>query len=65
MSIAEKDLAQHDTYLTIKEFANAFRITDEFVRTQIHKNVIQAVKLGSIFRIPASELERIRKEGWD
>lgn len=49
--------------LTVKEFADAIRVSVSTVRNWIRNGTIQAVKMGRNFKIPASELERIMKNG--
>jgi excisionase family DNA binding protein len=50
------------TLLTVREFAEAVRISEQTIRRRVNDGTLQAVKLGALMRIPTSELERLLGE---
>lgn len=48
---------------TLKEIADALRLSYHSVFNMVHSGKIKAVKFGTHWRITESELERIKKEG--
>ncbi len=49
------------TFLTVNEFAQALRVSDETVRRRFDDGDLLGVRLGSVRRIFASELERLER----
>ncbi len=48
----------HETYLTVREVAEIFRITHSTVYSWINGGDIAAVQVGGSWRIPQSQFER-------
>jgi excisionase family DNA binding protein len=48
----------HETYLTVREVAEIFRITHSTVYSWINAGDISAVQVGGSWRIPQSQFER-------
>lgn len=46
-------------YLTVREFAELFRVSTQLVRNEIRTESIKAIRVGKAFRIPRSEVERL------
>jgi len=46
---------------SIREFADAFRVSNSSVRRGIHKGDIRAIRVVGSWRIPRSERERIKR----
>jgi excisionase family DNA binding protein len=60
------DSITHDAtgeHLTTRQFASRYQIHEETVRRMIREHRVQAVKMGRHWRVPATEFERITKEG--
>lgn len=45
--------------LTVREVAEALRVSTETIRRHVHDGTIRAVTIGRLIRIPAPELERL------
>jgi excisionase family DNA binding protein len=52
-------------FLTVKEFAEALKVSPSAVRNWIHNGTIKAITIGRTVRIPKSELERLTRGGGD
>lgn len=48
-------------YLTVKEFAEMFRLSPQTVYLMIGDGRVNTVRIGKAIRIPAEEIERIEK----
>lgn len=48
-------------YITVTEFAKKFNISRQFVWKMIKEGKLKAIKIGSIYKIPVSEVDRIEK----
>ena len=48
-------------YTTVTQFAKRFGISRQFVWKMIKEGKLKAIKIGSIYKIPVSEVERIKK----
>lgn len=48
-------------YFKVSEFAKKFGISRQFVWKMIKEGKLKAIKIGSIYKIPASEVDRIEK----
>lgn len=49
-------------YVSVSEFAKKFSVSRQFVWKLIKENKLKAIKIGSIYKIPNSELERIENK---
>ena len=47
-------------YITVTEFAKRFGISQQFVWKMIKEGRLKAIKIGSIYKIPVSEIDRIK-----
>ena len=47
----------HDDYLTVREVADIFRITQRTIYSWIRNGALNAVQLGGSWRIPKSQFE--------
>jgi len=45
--------------LTVRQVARAFKVSEETIRRRCDDGTLHAVRLGSVRRIPASELDRL------
>ena len=45
----------------VSEFATKFSVSRQFVWKLIKEGKLKAIKIGSIYKIPVSEVERIKK----
>ena len=52
-------------WLTVKQFADAVQVSVGSVRNWISNGSLKAYKVGTRYRIPASELERMQKSWTD
>ena len=50
-----------EQYTTVSEFAKQFSISRQFVWKLIKEGKLKAIKIGSIYKISVSEVERIKK----
>lgn len=48
-------------YTTVSEFATKFSVSRQFVWKLIKEGKLKAIKIGSIYKIPVSEVDRIKK----
>lgn len=48
-----------EQYTTVSEFATKFSISRQFVWKLIKEGKLKAIKIGSIYKIPVSEFDRI------
>lgn len=48
-------------YITVTEFAKKFGISRQFVWKMIKEGKLKAIKIGKLYKIPASEVDRIEK----
>ena len=56
----QKDLnGLHYDFMTILEFSEVFRVTPPTVRNMIKRKDIKAIRFGSNYRIPRSEVEKL------
>lgn len=46
-------------YTTVTQFAKRFGISRQFVWKMIKEGKLKAIKIGSIYKIPVSEFDRI------
>jgi excisionase family DNA binding protein len=56
-------MAQTPNLLTIKESADALRMTDVWLRKKIHEGKIKFIMMGGKYFISKNEIERCRREG--
>ena len=50
-----------EQYTTVSEFATKFSVSRQFVWKIIKEGKLKAIKIGSIYKIPVSEVDRIEK----
>lgn len=50
-----------EQYTTVSEFAKKFNVSRQFVWKMIKEGKLKAIKIGSIYKIPVSEIDRIEK----
>ena len=50
-----------EQYITVSEFATKFSVSRQFVWKLIKEGKLKAIKIGSIYKIPVSEVDRIKK----
>ena len=50
-----------EEYISVTEFAKKFGISRQFVWKMIKNQKLKAIKIGSIYKIPISEVEKIEK----
>ena len=50
-----------EQYTTVSEFAKEFSVSRQFVWKMIKEGKLKAIKIGSIYKIPVSEIDRIEK----
>lgn len=50
-----------EQYTTVSEFAKKFSVSRQFVWKMIKEGKLKAIKIGSIYKIPVSEIDRIEK----
>lgn len=48
-------------YTTVTEFAQKFNVSRQFVWKMIKEGKLKAIKIGSLYKIPISEVDRIEK----
>ena len=48
-------------YITVTEFAQKFNVSRQFVWKMIKEGKLKAIKIGSLYKIPIIEVERIEK----
>ena len=48
-------------YITVTQFAKKFNISRQFVWKIIKEGKLKSIKIGSIYKIPVSEVDRIEK----
>ena len=49
-----------EQYTTVSEFATKFGVSRQFVWKIIKEGKLKAIKIGSIYKIPVSEVDRIK-----
>lgn len=50
-----------EQYTTVSEFAKKFSVSRQFVWKMIKEGKLKAIKIGCIYKIPVSEVDRIEK----
>ena len=48
-------------YITVTQFAKKFDISRQFVWKMIREGKLRAIRIGKIYKIPMSEVDRIEK----
>ena len=48
-------------YPTVTQFAKIFGISRQFVWKMIREGKLRAIRIGSLYKIPVSEVDRIEK----
>lgn len=48
-------------YITVTQFAKRFGISRQFVWKMIREGKLRAIRIGKIYKIPVSEVDRIEK----
>lgn len=48
-------------YITVTQFAKRFGISRQFVWKMIREGKLRAIRIGKIYKIPMSEVDRIEK----
>ena len=48
-------------YITVTQFAKRFGVSRQFVWKLIKEGKLKAIKIGSLYKIPVSEVDRIEK----
>lgn len=48
-------------YITVTQFAKRFGISRQFVWKMIKEGKLKAIKIGSLYKIPESEIKRIEE----
>ncbi len=48
-----------EQYTTVSEFAKKFSVSRQFVWKMIKEGKLKAIKIGGIYKIPVSEIDRI------
>ena len=48
-------------YITVTQFAKKFNISRQFVWKMIREGKLRAIRIGKIYKIPMSEVDRIEK----
>lgn len=48
-------------YITVTQFAKRFGVSRQFVWKLIKEGKLRAIKIGSLYKIPVSEVDRIEK----
>ena len=48
-------------YITVTQFAKIFGISRQFVWKMIREGKLRAIRIGSLYKIPVSEVDRIEK----
>ena len=48
-------------YITVTKFAEKFDISRQFVWKMIKEGKLKAIKIGSLYKIPESEIKRIEE----
>jgi len=51
-----------DTYLSVKEIAKIFKITEVTVRRWIKRGWLQSIKIGKMYRIKSKDLDKLGKQ---
>ena len=51
-------------YITVTQFAKKFGISRQFVWKMIKEGKLKAIKIGSLYKIPESEIKRIEEGKW-
>lgn len=51
-------------YITVTQFAKRFGISRQFVWKMIKEGKLKAIKIGSLYKIPESEIKRIEEGKW-
>lgn len=52
---------ENQNYITVSDFARKFSISRQFVWKMIKEGKLKAIKIGSLYKIPVSEVDRIEK----
>jgi hypothetical protein len=63
MSTNPKQSAWYGPLLTVRQFASDANVTSSCVRKWLVFGIIASIKLGRLVRIPASERDRLFREG--
>ena len=48
-------------YTTVTQFAKRFDVSRQFVWKMIREGKLRAIRIGSLYKIPVSEVDRIEK----
>ena len=48
-------------YITVTEFAQKFNVSRQFVWKMIKESKLKVIRIGSLYKIPVSEIDRIEK----
>ena len=48
-------------YITVTQFAKRFGVSRQFVWKMIKEGKLKAIKIGILYKIPVSEVDRIEK----
>lgn len=51
----------NQNYITVSDFARKFSISRQFVWKMIREGKLRAIRIGSLYKIPVSEVDRIEK----
>lgn len=52
---------ENQNYITVSDFARKFSISRQFVWKMIREGKLRAIRIGKIYKIPMSEVDRIEK----
>lgn len=50
---------ENQNYITVSDFARKFSISRQFVWKMIREGKLRAIRIGSLYKIPVSEVDRI------
>ena len=50
-------------FYTVTEVAELFSVSKDKIRAEVRNGVIKSTKIGKVYRVPFSEVERIKREG--
>jgi excisionase family DNA binding protein len=59
---ANEVMAKDAKFLTVKEVAGQLRISEKHTRRLLQDGVLRGIRLGDLWRIPISQIERLEKE---
>jgi excisionase family DNA binding protein len=54
---------KHSNYISTTDLATYLNVSRQTIFRKIKENQIEAIKVGKNFKIPLSEVKRIKKEG--